>query len=98
MPEKIGFFEEDSHSKSHMRLMSFSVYWLLVGIDFIMLKFSYYADKEYDMNFIWTFLGVNFLFLIAIFYPKYLQKILELGQAKFQKIKEKVSEKLPDEK
>lgn len=96
MSDKIGFFEEEENSKSHMRLMSFLVYWLLVGIDYIILERSYYSNKEYDMNFIWTFLGVNLLFLIAIFYPKYLQKILELGQAKFQKVKEKVTEKLPD--
>lgn len=97
MNDKIGFFQDDINSKSHIRLMSFMVFWLLTGIDYAILFHSYYSDKVWDTIFVWVFLGVNFLFLIAIFYPKYLQKILELGQAKFQQVKEKISEKLPSE-
>lgn len=95
MSEKIGFFEEETNSRSHMRLMSFLVFWLLVVINFVVLRFSYYADNAFDSYFVSFVIGINFLFLVAIFYPKYLQKILELGQAKFQKVKEKALEKLP---
>ena len=97
MENKIGFLDEDLNSKSHIRVMSFMVFWLLVGIDYAILFHSYYSNRQWDTIFIWIFLGINFLFLIAIFYPKYLQKILELGQAKFQQVKDKISEKLPND-
>lgn len=93
--EKTGFFEEKAGQRSHMRLMSFLVFWLLVAIDVFIFRFSYYADKTWDNYFLWFTIIVNFLFLITIFYPKYLQKILELGISKSQQIKESVSRVMP---
>jgi magnesium-transporting ATPase (P-type) len=92
---KTGFFEEKPGNKSHMRLMSFLVFWLLVVIDVLLLKFSYYSEKPFDNYFVWFMLGINFLFLISIFYPKYLQKILEIGISKAQQIQDAVSKVLP---
>jgi len=93
--EKTGYFEESPKVKSHMRLMSFLVFWLLAAINVFIFMFSYYRDKPFDSYFVWFTLGINFLFLIATFYPKYLQKILELGVSKAQQIQDAVTKVLP---
>lgn len=81
---KIGFFEESPKNKSMMRLMSFLVFFLLVMIDYMVLRYSYYGQNghTYDMWFTVFMVGINLIFLIAVFYPKYLQKIIELGASK----------------
>ncbi|MFA5398768.1 MAG: hypothetical protein WC346_22330 [Methanogenium sp.] len=94
--EKIGFFEEEPNVWSHTRLMSTAVYFLLVGIDFWVLKWSYYSSHAYDSVFLWFMLGINFLFLVAIFYPKYLKQILEFGVSKFDQLKSSFSKTLPN--
>jgi len=85
-----GFFEEKPGVRSSMRLMSFLVFWLLVMIDFIILKYSFYGQNghAYDKWFTIFMIGLNFVFLIAIFYPKYLQKIIELGADKIGTFKD----------
>ena len=93
--EKIGFFQEDHNVWSHTRLMSTAVYVLLVAIDFWILKWSYYSNHSYDSVFLWFMLGINFLFLVAIFYPKYLKQILEFGVSKFNEFKAGFSKTLP---
>ncbi len=80
----MGFLEEEPGVKSSMRLMSFAVFFLLVGIDFMVLRYSFYGKSghSYDMWFVVFMIGINLIFLIACFYPKYLQKIIELGASK----------------
>ncbi|MFA5716030.1 MAG: hypothetical protein WC998_09830 [Candidatus Paceibacterota bacterium] len=89
--KRIGFFEEEEGAKSSMRLMSFSVYLLLAMVDFMILRFSYYNDNAYDMWFTVFMIGINLIFLIAIFYPKYLQKIIELGADKIGVFKDAIA-------
>lgn len=92
---KVGFFSESEGVKSSMRLMSFLVFWLLVGIDYLVLERGFYKDKAYDMMFVVFFIAVNLIFLVAVFFPKYLQKIIELGAARFQNIKDAAGSVLP---
>lgn len=93
--KKIGFFTDSEGNKSSMRLMSFLVFWLLVGIDYLVLERGYYRNVAYDWYFVCFFIGVNLIFLIAVFFPKYLQKIIEIGAAKFQNVKDTVSKVMP---
>lgn len=94
--KKVGFLTDSNGDKSSMRLMSVLVFWLLVGIDYLVLERGYYRSQPYDWFFVTFFIGVNLIFLIAAFFPKYLQKIIEMGAAKFQSAKENVSKILPE--
>ena len=84
-----NFLEEKPGVWSQIRVMSFLVFWLLVMIDFMVLKYSSYSkdNHPYDMWFTVFMIGINLVFLIAIFYPKYLQKIIELGADKIETFK-----------
>jgi heme/copper-type cytochrome/quinol oxidase subunit 2 len=87
--KKIGFFSEDANSRSMMRLLSFILLVFLIIFDVLYVTnvFFYrevlanaHADPSVhlipliDMNFILF----NFVLLIGIFVPKYLQKLAEL--------------------
>ena len=93
--EKIGFFEEEPGVRSHTRLMSTGVFFLLIAIDFWILKWSYYSSHPYDTFFVSFMIFVNLVFLIAIFYPKYLKQVLEVGASKFQQVRNSLSQTLP---
>jgi len=93
--EKIGFFEEETGVRSHTRLMSTAVFTLLVIINYWLLNCSYYSQHSYDFNFICFVLGIDLIFLIAVFYPKYLKQVLELGVSKIQQVREGFSNTLP---
>jgi len=84
----VGFFQDDKGNKSLIRLLSFAVFLLLVMIDYIILKESYYSSQPYDKWFVGFMIGLNLVFLIAMFYPKYLQKIIELGATHLNSFKE----------
>jgi hypothetical protein len=92
---KTGFLRDDNGNKSSMRLMSMLVFFLLVMIDYLVLERGYYKNQQYDWFFVTFFIGVNLVFLVAAFFPKYLQKIIEMGAAKFQNAKENVQKVLP---
>lgn len=83
-PNAVGFLEEKPGVKSSMRAMSLLVYFLLCGIDFWILKWGWYATHAWDQMFAVVFIAINLVFLIAMFYPKYLQKIIELGFSKLK--------------
>ena len=67
--EKTGFFEEKPGAKSMMRLNSFILIWFF-GI-FNILYFLGQNTINYE------FIMYDFVLLIGIFVPKYLQKIAE---------------------
>ena len=83
---KIGFFESQEGEKSFIRLQSFFTFLLLLEIDTILLLWGYYKNNPID---IW-FIGSNLVFLVAMFYPKYLQKFIEMGVDKAKAIKDKL--------
>ena len=66
-----GFFEEKEGVKSSTRLNSFILLFALIGLDAGLLI---YVQAPIESNFIMF----NFLFLIAVFAPKYLHKLAEL--------------------
>lgn len=76
----IGFFEEKEGVKSSMRLMSFLLLLFMFVFDFGFMVGQIQLGKvpQLDMNFI----IMNFVFLIGVFAPKYLQKIAELKLGK----------------
>lgn len=93
--EKIGFFQEEENVWSHTRLMSTGVFFLLIAINFWVLKWSYYSTHSYDSYFVSFMVLINLIFLISIFYPKYLKQVLELGVSKFQQVKNTFSQTIP---
>ncbi len=91
------FFCDNEGNKSMIRLMSFLVFLLLVVIDFLVLKTGYYADHAFDKWFVIFMVAMNLVFLIAVFYPKYLQKIIELGASKLKDFKDSLTPVKPDD-
>jgi len=69
--EKTGFFEEAPGKRSMMRLNSFILMFTFIGVNAI-----YFLNKDIiEMNFI----ILDFIMLLGIFVPKYLQKFAETG-------------------
>ncbi len=98
--EKTGFFEEKPGVKSSMRMMSFLVFCLFVGVEyliFVFLSIGYYKDHPLDMWIVAFVIALSLIFLIAIFYPKYLQKIIELGASKIGAFKDAIAPIKPTE-
>lgn len=95
--KKIGFLDEKEGIRSSIRLFSLLTFLLLCGIDYWILEYSYYSNKPYDQLFVILFLLVNLIFLVATFYPKYLQKIIELGGAKINEFKEALKPIKPED-
>lgn len=76
--EKTGFFEEKAGHKSSMRLFSF-----ILLIFFCLFNFYYVISKDCALS--PDFIALDFVFLVAIFAPKYLQKAVELKLGKSEK-------------
>ena len=68
--EKTGFFEEAPNQKSSIRLFSF-----LLLIFFFVLNVLYFLEPENEITY--NFIMFDFMLLIGIFVPKYLQKLAE---------------------
>lgn len=77
--QKTGFLKDENGKTSYMRVASLLTLLFIFGFDF------YYASEAFekltilkgilDINFIFF----NLIFLIAGFFPKYLQKFIEKG-------------------
>jgi hypothetical protein len=70
-PTTVGFFEEAPGHKSSMRLFSFIL--LLFSCAF---SFYYVMSKGCDLN--PDFIAFEMVQLVAVFAPKYLQKVAEM--------------------
>ena len=69
-----GFFEEKPGVKSMMRLLSYQLFWFFVLFNFL---FIYLDTSTAGFHITKEFIILDFIFLIAIFVPKYLQKFAE---------------------
>lgn len=82
----VGFFEEKEGVKSSMRLMSFLLLMFMFVFDFGYLagqvQINLALQKAVQLQIDWNFMLMNFIFLIGVFAPKYLQKIAELKLGK----------------
>ena len=72
--EKVGFLEEKPNHRSSMRLFS-----LIVLMVFVVVNILYFSDLEVK-KVEYSFISYDFLLLIGVFAPKYLQKLVELQQ------------------
>jgi hypothetical protein len=68
---KTNFFEEAPGVKSSMRLMSFILLWFLGIWDTLLI-----LDPFFKMD--TMFITFNFVMLVGVFIPKYLQKLAEV--------------------
>ena len=96
---KTGFLEEKPGVKSSMRLMSLLVFFLFVGVEylsFVYLSVGYYKEHPLDMWIVVLMISLTLLFLVSIFYPKYLQKIIELGASKIGTFKDAIAPVKPE--
>ncbi len=70
-PTTIGFFDEAPGHKSSMRLFSF-----ILLLFFCAFSFYYVASKGCELNA--DFIAFEMVQLVAVFAPKYLQKVAEM--------------------
>lgn len=90
---KTGFFEEEPNVKSSTRLLSFLLllfYFFFAGL-YIFAKATVALSKgltdPYSSLLDIPFIAITLIFLLGVFFPKYLHKLAELNAEKFLGLK-----------
>lgn len=85
--EKTKLFEEKPGVMSFIRFQSHLVFWFTVLLDGFLVA-HYYSSNPLDG---W-FIALQVVLLTAMFYPKYLQKFIEVGADKLKALREAVKQ------
>jgi multisubunit Na+/H+ antiporter MnhB subunit len=75
------FFQDDRGNRSMMRLMSFLALWVAIAMTFLVLYYAHKPGGGFE-NIPLVIVGITLIWVAAAFFPKLLQKLVELWLGK----------------